>query len=123
MEIKVLSSNKEVVNSGVVFVNYGEKAEFIIKELNFCLSFEVDDKQNPYVNYRVEEEENKKYMSIKCYNFNGSLLYRLNQPIVLAQIEGKPLTLQFSVSSLNKRSEDGVEKEDMMLIYSWCLEK
>ena len=71
--------------------------------------------------YHVVNEGNDTYMSIKCYNFNDALLNRLNNPLSLARINNRNLTLQFSVSSLNKRQEGEVEIEDMMIIYSWCL--
>lgn len=121
MEVKVRTGQSEVVNSGIAFVLYGEKLEFLIENLKFYLTFDTNDETAPGVKYHIEKIENESYMSIKCYNFKGALLNRLNKTLSLARINNRELTLQFSVSSLNNRQENGVEKEDMMVMYSWCL--
>ncbi len=121
MEVKVYSGHSEVINSGVAFVRHGEEIEFLIANLKFHLVFEKDEKEKTFVNYQIKDNGNEKLMTIKCYNFKDALLNRMNNPLTLAYFDNKELTLQFSVSTLNKRTEGEEEIEDMMVMYSWCL--
>ena len=122
MDVKVKTGHSEMISSGVIFVAYGETADFFIGGLRFRMFFLFEEKQGAPVTCNRENDSSGEYMAIKCYNFNEKLLARLNTPLHLAEINGKDMTLQFTVSSYNKRNEDGIEKEDMMVLYSWCLD-
>lgn len=124
MEVKVYSGNYEVINSGIAFLRYGEKLEFLIANLRFQFSVEQDEQSTQKMRWQVNtDEEGKAYMEVKYFNLNHALFNMLNNAIPLARIANRELTFQFSVTSLNKRDEEGVHKEDAMVIYSWCLEK
>lgn len=123
MEIKVFSGQYEVVNSGIVFVRNGEQVEFLIENLKFYLRFDKNEDTNPIVKCQLNKEENNSFVTIICYNFIDCTLNRMNNFLSLANINNRELTLQFAVSSLNKRKVGDKEVEDMMVMYSWCLKR
>lgn len=123
MEIKVYSGEYEVLNSGVAFVRYGENLEFLIANLRFKFRIEKNDDAKQKIQCCIATEGNGSFMDIRYFNLNGATLSRLNKPLLLAHFDNRKLTFQFSITSLNKREENGLEKEDAMVIYSWCLEK
>lgn len=128
MDIIVHTTYHEVIASGSVIVPHGEYVEFIIRNLVFRLSFITAEEKKGTVRWSVQnnEIENSSYMSVECVNFDNSFNRTISGRIQLAQIEGKPLLLQFSVSSINKRSkQEDKEKtiEDKIVWYSWYLER
>lgn len=128
MDIIVRTTNHEMIASGSVIVPHGEYAEFIIRNLVFRMSFISNGGNEGTVQWSVQTDENthSSYMSVECINFENSVIRTLRQKLRLAQIDGKPLLFQFSVSSINKRPEsEGSENtiEDKLIWYSWYLEK
>lgn len=127
MDVTVRTTKHDLVASGSVIVPYGEYVDFEVKGLIFRMTFESDENAgNARVQPELVEDENGQvhYMAVKCYNFNGSLHSIMNSKLVLAQTEGRALSLQFSVSSFNKRHENGDDSpmiEDMLVTYSWYL--
>ena len=127
MEITVRTTNHELVASGSVVIPYGEYVDFEVKGLVFRMSFESDETgERTRVIRELVENEGARYMAVKCYNFNGSLHSIMNSKLELAQIDGRALSLQFSVSSFNKRhgnSDESPMIEDMLVKYSWYLDR
>ncbi len=128
MEMTIRTTRYDVVSSGSVIVPYGEYLEFIIKNLVFKLSFVSNDSGDSFFRYELHEGANGSgtYMALECVNFERSLVRTVNEKQHLATIDGRPLLLQLTVSSVNKRNQGGEgtpEIEDKLVWYSWYLER
>lgn len=128
MDILVRTGNCEVIASGNVIVPNGDYVEFLIRNLRFRLSFQMAPEENrSYVKAVVVNPENstESYMELLAFNFTDSIFNTINSPIRVAYVDGRPLSLRMSVSSVCKRSDNsnpGNEIEDKLVIYSWCLD-
>ncbi len=128
MDIIARTTNHEIIASGSIIVPDGEYAEFIIRNLVFRLSFISEEGDNGSVRWSVKNEDNNQgsYMSVECINFEKSVIRSVTQKLNLAQIDGNPLLLQFSVSSINRRpcpEDSGKMIEDKLIWYSWYIER
>lgn len=125
MEMTIRTTNHDVVASGSVVIPYGEYVDFEVKGLVFRMSFERDENVGrTRVQRELVDDERGRFMAVRCYNFNDSLHSIMNDKLELAQSEGRSLSLQFSVSSFNKRHVGGDDSpviEDMLVTYSWYL--
>lgn len=128
MDIIVRTTNHEVIAMGSVIIPHGEYVEFVIRNLVFRLSFISTEETDGTVRWSVQtnENDNSSFMSVECVNFDNSINRTIVDRIQLAQIEGRPLLLQFSVSSINRRPEtegSDITIEDKIIWYSWYLER
>lgn len=128
MDITVRNNNSEVIASGSIIVPYGGYAEFVIKGLIFRISFHTDSTSNIYARYELNTDNNgvAQFMEVKAYNFNDSTLTSLNNRMPLARVDGRSLSLHFSVSSINRRHEGDENSqmiEDKFIFYSWYLDR
>ena len=94
----------------------------------FRLSFISNDEGRAYFRSRIHNGDNgtETYMLIECVNFENSIIRTVNDKQHLATIDGRPLLLQLTVSSVNKRrpgGDDTPEIEDKLVWYSWYLER
>lgn len=127
MDILVRTGNCEVIASGNVIVPNGDYVEFLIRNLRFRLSFQMDPREtHSYVNIRrVPPEGSTEYMELLAFNFDGSIINTVTTPIHVAFLDGRKLSLRMSVSSIRKHqgnSDSGNLMEDKLVFYSWCLD-
>lgn len=127
MDFLVRTGNCEVIASGNVIVPNGDYVEFLIRNLRFRLSFQIDPNEtHSYVNIRrVPPEGSTEYMELLAFNFDGSIIKTVTTPIHVAYLDGRKLSLRMSVSSIRKQQDNnnsGYLMEDKLVIYSWCLD-
>lgn len=128
MNMKIHTSHYDIISTGCAIVPYNEYLQFDIEGMSFRLTFEKNV-ENPaaHIKHGLVEENGNRYMALHAYNFNGSLLSTIKTGLDLARIEGRPLSLRLSVTSVNKRETDengtNVTAEDMLVYYTWYLQK
>ena len=92
--------------------------------MRFRLSFDYHNEERrsffqPVVN---TEDPSNTFLEIRAYNFDNVTLSALTHPIVLAQQEGRNLSLSLVVSTINRRNDpanEGTWIEDKIVSYTW----
>ncbi len=128
MNMKIQTNHNDIISTGCAIVPYNEYLQFDIEGMSFRLLFEKNtDNPAAYIRHGLVEENGNHYMALHAYNFNGSLLSTIKNSLDLARIEGRPLSLRLSVTSINKREIDengtNITAEDMLVYYTWYLQK
>lgn len=126
MVVKVIKNGWEIISSGYIVVKEGETVDFNVEGLLFKLSFETVEGVNPRVGMEIQNDaDGRKYMLIKCENFDSSLFRTVNNPLVLANKDDRNIALQFSISSINQNGVGNNEhrNESKLLFYSWSMEQ
>lgn len=124
MEIKVYKQNWEIISSGYVVVADGESLDFSIDNLKFKLSFETVEGVEPRVGIKYEKEGD--YMAIICQNFERASFRTVSKPLLLAQIDGRDIALEISVTTttpdINNQNNPNASGKKI-LFYCWCISK
>lgn len=121
MEVKISTEKYDVISTGSVYIPYGEYIEFAIEQLRFrIVIIEEEDANNPNgeMTMKVEEdEEGQKIMLISLSNFHDTIMATPTRILKLARLNGRDLCLAFSITSVNKSTEN--KTEDKILFYTW----
>lgn len=118
--IKLSTEDCDVIASGSVIVPNGRGLLFELPEnLKFKIVF-ADKPDDPSDNsYHIEEIDGGSVLQITFYNVMNSHFGSPKQMVKLALLNGKLLSLGFSLLSINN-----VEKrEDRIFFYTWYLSK
>ena len=127
MKVNIQTTQYEVVETGCMIVPYGESVDFNIEDLTFRLQFRTQDGGASTFGLDVQKELGRDIMVIYANNFNDSILKTSKGLLNVAKIEGRPLGVRFSITSVNRREigEEGSKQtvEDMLVYYTWFLQK
>ena len=127
MEVTVISGNREIVCSGSAIISHGDFLEFRIKNLRIRLSFGYHDEEGrayyrPFVN---SDDPRNTFLELRAFNFNNVALSTLTQPMILAEHDGRSISVSLVVTSVNRRNDainNGVMIEDKLVSYTWYLD-
>lgn len=125
MDIIVKTSTREVICSGSLILPHGDYIEFVIRNLRFRLSFDYhNDEGRSFVQPQVVHAENSQesYMEIRAFNFDNIWMRTFTTPILLAQQDGRALSLGLLISSVNRRDNSdnpNQQIEDKYVSYTW----
>ena len=73
----------------------------------------------------VKEPNGNDYMAVICENFDNAMLRTTNEPLLLANKDGRNLALQLTTSSLIPNRTEGEQTEageNKILFYCWMME-
>lgn len=115
------SKNSEIIQTGSVIIPQGDFAEFNISNLRFKVTFENENNEggntkSGRIETHIESDSNGDYLLLVLYNQTGAFYAGLNEPVIIAQIEKRPLSLMFSVVDIHSSN-------CKLLFYTWMLNK
>lgn len=124
-QVKLLTGNYDILDSGSVVLQAGEYLEFQIEDLKFRIEF-IDDpviegvsREGRISTEVVKHGSHDAYYKIVLYNQNTAFFSSTPNFLDVASFGGKPLRLKFSIQAINNRNESS----DKVFFYTWYLGK
>lgn len=120
-QVKLLTGNYDIIDSGCVVLQMGEYLEFRIVNLRFRIVFaESSDGQEGRIQQTVENQGSPDaYMLITFYNQHKAFFSSVSSLSSVATIDGKHLYLKFSIQAINNVNDNS----DKIFFYTWYLDK
>lgn len=124
-EVTLSTEGYEILSSGSIIVPSNEYVQFEINGLRFRFSFvQESDEDNAEVKIskNVETDQSgKKCLTVLISNVRNSFFGSIRQSMQVATIDGRSLSVRFSLLSINIDEES--KTEDRLLFYTWYLSK
>lgn len=124
-QVKLLTGNYDIIDSGCVVLQMGEYLEFQVADLKFIVEF-IDEpviegatRKGRISTGVVNPSSADAYYRIALYNQDMAFFSSSSNFLDVATLEGKSLKLKFSVQAINNR----VGSSDKIFFYTWYLEK
>lgn len=105
MTIKINSSDKIIIDSGIFITYNNEKNILSLNYLNETLNFELNfakepDSKETRIEYKPKEDGSA--LIINLINFNNALGNALKKPVEVATIKNNTIYMQLWINSLNE---------------------
>lgn len=124
-QVKLLTGNYDIIDSGCVVLQMGEYLDFQVADLKFRVEF-IDEpviegatREGRISTGVVNPSSADAYYRIALYNQDMAFFSSSSNFLDVATLEGKSLKLKFSVQAINNR----VGSSDKIFFYTWYLEK
>ena len=125
MDVTLSTEGYEILSSGSIIVPSNEYVQFEINGLRFRFSFvQESDEDNAEVKIskNVETGQSGKIcLTVLVSNVRNSFFGSIRQSMQVATIDGRSLSVRFSLLSINIDEES--KTEDRLLFYTWYLSK
>lgn len=124
-QVKLLTGNYNIIDSGSVVLQTGEYLEFQIGDLNFRIEFideptiEGTNREGRISTGVVNLGSPNAYFRIALYNQDTAFFSSVTDFLEVATFDGRPLKLKFSVQAINQRDSGS----DKIFFYTWYLGK
>lgn len=123
MEVKLSTEGYDILSTGSVIVPSNEYVQFEINGLRFRFSFiqeSTEENAEVQITKTIETDRNgQTCLTILISNVRNALFGSLRHSMQVATIEGRSLSVRFSILSINKDEESNTE--DKILFYTWYL--
>lgn len=124
-QVKLLTGNYDIIDSGCVVLQMGEYLEFQVVDLKFRVVF-IDEsviegvtREGRISTEVVNPSSADAYYRITLYNQDMAFFSSSSNFLDVATLGGKSLKLKFSVQAINNREGSS----DKIFFYTWYLEK
>lgn len=124
-DVTLSTEGYEILSSGSIIVPSNEYVQFEINGLRFRFSFVLesdDDNAEIKISKNVEiDQSGQECLTILFSNVRNSFFGSIRHSMQVATIDGRSLSVRFSILSINTDEER--KTEDKLLFYTWYRSK